>query len=293
MVSHDAGGAEILSSWLNRTNCQASAVVAGPAVDIFQRKCPQVEFLPLDVALAKCTWVLCGTGWQSSFERQAISLGRALGKKTVAFLDHWVNYRERFDESGSSVLPDEIWVGDPDAERIARELFTETPVLLQQNPYLQDLLVEIEKMQVEKVVSASKKVLYVCENVVDHARLQYGDERYWGYTDYDALLFFLKNISALGEAIEAVTIRPHPSEQAGKYHWVTELNSLPIKIGGKQTLLKETLEADIVVGIQSMAMVVGLLARKRVISSIPPGGHPCQLPHKNIEHMHILVDNSG
>jgi hypothetical protein len=293
LVSHDAGGAEILSSWLNRTNCQASAVVAGPAVDIFQRKCPQVEFLPLDVALAKCTGVLCGTGWQSSFERQAISLGRTLSKKTVAFLDHWVNYRERFDESGSSILPDEIWVGDPDAERIARALFTETPVLLQQNPYLQDLLVEIEQLQVDKAVSASKKILYVCENVVDHARLQYGDERYWGYTDYDALLFFLKHISALGEAIEAVTIRPHPSEQAEKYHWVTKLNSLPIKIGGEQTLLKETLEADIVVGIQSMAMVVGLLARKRVISSIPPGGHPCQLPHKNIEHMHILVDNSG
>jgi len=293
IVSHDAGGAEILSSWLNRSHCLASVVVAGPAEAIFRRKCPQAEFLPLDEAMAKSAWLLCGTGWQSSFERKAIARGRELGKKTVAFLDHWVNYRERFDESGSSVLPDEIWVGDQDAERIARALFTETPVLLQQNPYLQDLLVEIEQLQVEKAISASKKVLYVCENVVDHARLQYGDERYWGYTDYDALLFFLKHISALGEAIEAVTIRPHPSEQAEKYHWVTKLNSLPIKIGGKQTLLKEILEADIVVGIQSMAMVVGLLARKRVISSIPPGGHPCQLPQKNIEHMNNLVDNAG
>lgn len=293
VVCHDAGGAEILSSWLNRAHCQASVVVAGPAVDVFRRRCPQAVFLSLEAALAKCNWVLSGTGWQSSFERQAIALGRSLGKKTVAFLDHWVNYRERFDEAGRSVLPDEIWVGDIEAEGIARGLFGETPVLLKPNPYVEDLVAEISRIQTGKSKSAATRILYVCEPVADHALAQYHNERYWGYTEHDALRFFLTNVTALGQPIDAITIRPHPSEKADKYHWARGLLSLSIKFGGQKTLLEETLESEIVVGCESMAMVVGLLAGKRVISTIPPGGRPCQLPHRGIEHMHAIAARAG
>lgn len=289
IVSHDAGGAEILSSWLNRAHCHASVVAAGPAESIFRRKCPHAEFLSLDEALAKSAWVLCGTGWQSSFERQAITQGRELGKKTVAFLDHWVNYRERFDEGGCSVLPDEIWVGDCHAERIAIPLFDQTPVLLQPNPYVEDLLVEIAGVQSSKSGAVANRVLYVCEPVADHALAQYGDERHWGYTEHDALRFFLNNVAKIGQPVDAITIRPHPSEQADKYQWADGLTPLPVEFGGKQTLLEETLESDIIVGCESMAMVVGLLAGKRVISAIPPGGRSCRLPHGDIEHMQQLV----
>lgn len=289
VVSHDAGGAEILSSWLNRIDYSASVVAAGPAEVIFRRKCPQAEFLALDAALAKSTWVLCGTGWQSSFERQAIARGRALGKRTVAFLDHWVNYRERFDEAGLSVLPDEIWVGDVEAERIARDLFDATPVVLQPNPYVEDLLAEIARVQKVRSGSAASRILYVCEPVADHALVQYGNERHWGYTEHDALLFFLTNVAALGLNIDAIIIRPHPSEPRNKYQWAQDQIPLPVEFGGQHSLLDETLAADIVVGCESMAMVVGLLAGKRVISAIPPGGRFCQLPHREIEHMQQLV----
>ena len=293
IVSHDAGGAEILSSWLSRAHCQASVVAAGPAESIFRRKCPQAEFLSLEDALAKSTWVLCGTGWQSSFERQAIARARNLGKKTVAFLDHWVNYRERFDEGGRSVLPDEIWVGDSDAALIARSLFDQTPVLQQPNPYVEDLLVEITGSQFGKSGSVANRVLYVCEPVANHAVAQYGDERHWGYTEHDALRFFLNNVATLGQTVDTITIRPHPSEQADKYQWADGLSPLLVEFGGKKTLIEETLASDIVVGCESMAMVVGLLAGKRVISAIPPGGRPCQLPHGEIEHMQQLVGGSA
>ncbi len=293
IVSHDAGGAEILSSWLRRAHCQASVVAAGPAESIFRRKCPQAEFLSLDEALPKSAWVLCGTGWQSNFERHAIARGRSLGKKTVAFLDHWVNYRERFDEGGRSALPDEIWVGDSDAERIARALFDQTPVLLQPNPYVEDLLAEIAGIQAGKSRARASRVLYVCEPVADHALAQHGNERHWGYTEQDALRFFLNNLASIIPSVDDITIRPHPSEQVDKYQWANDLSPLPVEFGGKKTLLEETLASDIVVGCESMAMVVGLLAGKRVISAIPPGGRPCQLPQDDIEHMQQLVGVSA
>ena len=45
IVSHDTGGAEILSSWLNNNNYSVSVVTAGPAEKIFRNKCPNAEFL--------------------------------------------------------------------------------------------------------------------------------------------------------------------------------------------------------------------------------------------------------
>ncbi len=289
IVSHDAGGAEILSSWLRRNNCFASVVVSGPAKNIFQRKCPKADFLKLDEALNKSSWVLCGTGWQSSYERQAIMQARDRNLKTVTFLDHWVNYRERFEENGYIVLPDEIWVGDTEAERIAKELFDQTPVLLKANPYFEDLLEEIANIQKVKSVNKKYSVLYVCEPIAEHALSQHGNERHWGYTEHDALRFFLDNFSSLGQPLESIIIRPHPSEFKDKYKWVQSLKKLPIKFGGEKTLIEETLESDIVVGCESMAMVIGLLAKKRVISSIPTGGRPCQLPHLDIEHLQKII----
>lgn len=291
IVSHDAGGAEILSSWLNRNNYPASVVVAGPAKKIFRRKCPQADFLKLNDALTKSSWVLSGTGWESNFERQAIVKARDLGIKTIAFLDHWVNYRERFEENGFTVLPDEIWVGDIEAKRIANNLFNQTPILLKPNPYFEDLLNEITVIQQVKAKTEKVRVLYVCEPISNHALKQHGDVRHWGYTEQDALRFFLKNIYAIFKPIDLITIRPHPSEWKDKYKWANSETHLPIQFGGKKTLIEEIIESNIVVGCESMAMVVGLLAKKRVLSSIPPGGRPCQLPQLDIENLQQLVRN--
>jgi len=289
IVSHDAGGAEILSSWLNRYDGSASVVVAGPAEKIFQHKCPQANFRSLEEALDLCTWVLCGTGWQSSFEREGIRFGRVRGKKTVSFLDHWVHYRERFEEHGQHTLPDEIWVGDQEAERMARSLFLETPVLLKNNPYVEDLQIEIERLSANQTHTTVARILYVCEPIGEQASIQFGNEYHWGYTEYDALRFFLKNLSSVGELPSEIIIRPHPSESIEKYYWASDFVEVPIRFGGQSTLLEEILESEIVVGCESMALVVGLLAGKKVISSIPPRGVACQLPHTEIEHLSTLV----
>jgi hypothetical protein len=56
-----------------------------------------------------------------------------------------------------------------------------------------------------------------------------------------------------------------------------------------KTLLNQVGEADIVVGSQSTAMVLGLLAKKMVISCIPPGGPGCNLPQKEIRTFRDMV----
>ena len=289
VVCHDAGGAEILSSWLLRSHDLCSVVAAGPAVGIFDRKCIGSERLCLTEAITRCDWVLCGTG-ASGFELQAIKLGKQQGKTTIAFLDHWVHYKERFqDDDGSFSFPDEIWVGDDYAHSIAEEEFPNIPIKSQINPYFDDLRSVFLNIESNKPLTSKISILYVCDPVRNHAYKKYGDELHWGYTEESALTYFLENIESLRLDIALITIRPHPSENLDKYQWAKALAPGIINFGGDKTLVQEMIDADVVVGCESMAMVVGLLAGKRVISCIPPGSHPLRLPQAEIEKLHELI----
>jgi hypothetical protein len=293
VVCHDAGGAEIISSYVRQHNLDCLFVLEGPALKIFERKLGFIKNTPLEDAVNQSASIICSTSWQSDIEFNAIKLVREVGKRSVAFLDHWVNYRARFSRSGVTVLPDEIWVGDVMAEAMVKEIFPNTPVVLMENPYFQDVQKELLSYQ---MVRSSRSdfitILYVCEPISTHALLRHGDARFWGYVEEEALRYFLSNISVLGKPIERILIRPHPSEPTDKYNWVQHEFKLPIQFGGTRPLLEEIAESDVVVGCESMAMVVALLANKKVISCIPPSGRPCVLPHSEIAYLQSILENN-
>ena len=290
IVAHDAGGAEILSSYVRACNLHCIYVLAGPAKQIFERKLGFIRSKTLPDAIEQCDWLLCGTSWQSDLEWQAIALARTMAKRSVAFLDHWLNYSERFVRNGVRHLPDEMWVGDSIAHTRASQIFPEVNIRLMGNPYFDDIRRELgKKSRTFKSDSRELKVLYVCEPVSEHALREYGNRWHWGYTEEGAMQYFLSNLSILGAPVNLITIRPHPSETPSKYQWVKEQFDLSIAYGGAKPLLEEIVECDVVVGCSSMAMVVGLLAGKRVISCIPPGGKACGLPQTEIESLQSLL----
>ncbi len=292
IISNDAGGAEIVSSYVREQRLNCRFVLDGPARDIFERKLGPLKLWPLDEAIQKSKWTLCSTGGRSELNN-AIRMARSLGKHSVAFLDHWVNYRERFIRSGNIYLPNEIWVGDSMAEAIAKRTFPDALVRFVDNPYFRDIRKELATINSGRVkVSDGLSVLYVCEPVREHA-LQLGEAHNRGYVEEDALHYFLANIAALGKPIERIVIRPHPSERADKYQWALREPNLNIVQGGWGTLVEEVADSDVVVGCESMAMVVGLLAGKQVISCIPPHGKPCALPHPEIAKLHTLINTSA
>ena len=94
IVAHDAGGAEIVSSYIKQKGLDCLYSLGGPALSIFKRKLGRVRVVSLEESILNSEWVLCGTSWQSNLEWQAIGLAKTQGKKTVAFLDHWINYEE-------------------------------------------------------------------------------------------------------------------------------------------------------------------------------------------------------
>jgi hypothetical protein len=136
-------------------------------------------------------------------------------------------------------------------------------------------------------------VLYVSEPLRDCGIRQHGNERYFGYTEDDALRFFLSHADLLGAPVRRLVIRTHPSEDKDKYAWVLDGADVPIFFGTEDSLAAEIAQCDVVVGCESMAMVAGLLAGKRVVSCIPPGGRSCPLPHREIEHLARLLDGTS
>lgn len=293
IISHDAGGAEILASYVSQHEINCRFVLEGPAVNVFRRRLGAVEICSLDDGLSACDEILCGTSWQSDLEWRAIEQAQRTGKRAVAFLDHWTNYPERFVRKGIQHLPDELWVGDEDAERLARADFPNLPIRVVPNPYFIDIQRQIAELGVTSNLAARKTILYLSENISEHARIVHADERYFGYTEFDAIEYLLDNVSVLGQAIERIVIRPHPSDAIGKYDYLLKRYPGFVQLASGSALLDQIIEADIVVGSETTAMVVGLLAGRMVVSCIPPGGPKCNLPQPQILIFSEMVNGAS
>lgn len=293
IVAHDAGGAEILASYVRRLDPgvrqRCVFTLEGPALKVFARKLPQVQSVALEQSLAVADHALCGSGWQSGLELQAIALARAQGKPSAVFLDHWVNYRERFERNGVTVLPDEIWVGDVIALERARAELPQLPARLVDNPYFLDLREALAARPPRQPAPDGLTVLFVCEPVREHALGQHGNERHWGYTEEEALRYFLDHLDAIPRPVARIIVRPHPAEPAGKYEPVLRQYRLPTEMSTNPDLLDDVAASDWAAGCNSMALVVALIAGRRALCCIPPGGRPCVLPQPDIVHLAALA----
>ena len=293
VVGHDAGGMEIISSYIRRQGLNCGFCLEGAAVNVVARKLGTVPLLPLEALVEQCEWLLCGTSFISDLEWRAIGLARQAGKHCIVVLDHWINYRQRFMRHGQCHWPDEVWVGDETAARIAREDLPELRQTLVPNAYFLDIQDEIKAVAVPaRAPGAGLNILYACEPLRDDGIALYGDERYWGYTEEEALTYFLSHVHLLAEEINSIVVRPHPQEPSGKYDWAVTQFDLPLICVKNKNLIEQITACDIVSGCATMAMVVGLLAGKRVVSCIPPGGKTVSLPQREIEDMSLLITAS-
>ncbi len=292
VVAHDAGGAEIISSYIRQNNLQCNYMLDGPARQIFSRKLGPIDTMPLEQLVASSERFFCGTSFSSEIEWRTMGLARDSGKHCVAFLDHWINYRQRFVREETWNFPDEVWVGDDIAAKLAAEVLPEVEIKTVSNAYFIDIRKELALMPARpREGKGAIRILFACAPVREGAQALYNDPRYWGYTEEDALRYFLSNTDCLGDRIEQIAIRPHPKEEPDKYDWAKSAFDLPIVTGSDDSLLAQVVDSDIVAGCATMAMVVGLLANKRVVCCIPPGGRTVPLPQPEIEKLETLIEN--
>jgi hypothetical protein len=224
--------------------------------------------------------LISGTGWASNLEHDARKLAREMGIRSIAVIDHWAGYRERFVRDGELILPDEVWVSDAYAKAELMRCFPEIPVSQLPNLYLEELVNEIAAFQPELPNENPQKVLYLLEPI----RRKWNDDFRPG--ELQAFEYFVDFLKSKQCNDVNMLLRPHPSDEPGKYSdWINRFPGLNIQIDSKSSLASQIAWADWVVGCETFALIPALEAGRIVFSSLPPWAPPCSLPHLGIRYI--------
>jgi len=271
VVCHDAGACNVILPWLQRRSFQVRAVMQGPALRLWRARFGNAPLChSLDEALRGARLLLSGTGWASALEHDARVMAQQRGVRSVALIDHWVNYPQRFVRDGHTQWPDEFWVTDDDALQLARWHFPASRVRLQHNGYLAEQVAAVRPM-----ADIDQGVLVVMEPMrTDWGRGTAGE---WQALDW----FMQQRVAAGIPALAPIKLRPHPSDEAGKY--ATWLARHPaVQLDGSASLAEALQGTRWVVGCESYALVVALAAGRTVFTSLPPWAPRCRLPQAGI-----------
>ena len=288
VVAHDAGAANHIIAWLKVCNHEEMHVcLEGPAALLWEHSFPDgpPPLETLSEVISRSNVLLTGTGWASTLEHDARKSAKSAGLKSIAVIDHWTNYRERFVRNGEEVLPDEIWVVDEYAKKLAEGEFPNLKVVQLPNVYLEKLVREVRDQEHDGTKANQDYLLYVLEPI----RQVWGENKQSG--EFQALDFFVENLSCLGLSRNLlIVLRPHPSDSQGKYDsWIHAQKNLQISLDESPSLASSIAAVNTVVGCQTYAMVIALAAGRRVFSSIPPWAPSCILPQAGIVKLAVLV----
>lgn len=279
VVCHDAGAANIVVAGLRASGrVDWRAVMQGPAAAIWTRAFGEpAPFGDVREALAGAPMLISGTGWASMLEHDARACARASGVPSVAVIDHWVNYQARFERGGQTVLPDAFWVTDEYSQAEARRVFgPQARIECVRNDYIEAQLRAIGAV----TPTSAPTLLYVLEP----ARADWGKGR---PGEFQALDYFAGRFSDLNlPAGVRILLRPHPSDPPGKYDdWLAANAQLRAALDTEPDIGVSIGHARWLAGCESFALVLGLLAGRQVICTLPPWAPACRLPHKGLIHM--------
>jgi len=278
VVCHDAGAGNIVIAGLQATGrSDWHALMRGPAEMLWEAAYPEItQYDTIDSTLDATELLITGTGWGSDIEHEARRLARIRGIRSVAVIDHWVNYAERFVKCGETVWPDEFWVTDDYAMEIARNTFHGQPVIQIPNYYIETQLRDIASVK----LASTPELLYVLEPIrSDWARGIPGE--------FQALDYFASHLPQLDLPPETVIrLRPHPSDAPGKYNmWVARHSALNIQIDNSLSITQSLGGASWVAGCETFALVLALMAGRKVFCTLPPWAPACRLPHSGLIHI--------
>jgi hypothetical protein len=281
VVCHDAGAANIVIAGLQEAGAQAlQACMHGPAARIWEQAFGSAAPCPTpQAALDGAALLLSGTSWASALEHEARAMARTAGIRSIALLDHWVNYPQRFERDGKLVLPDEIWVTDEDAMRLAQEKFPGLPLRQVDNWYLKQQLAMLAKPDID----AQPELLYLAEP----ARSDWGRGT---PGEFQALEYFASKLPQLGLPHGLVIrLRPHPSDAPGKYEaWMQAHCELALELDRSATMANALRRASWVAGCESYGLALALASGRRVFCTLPPWAPRCRLPQVGLVHLAAL-----
>ena len=296
-ISNDPGGAEALSSYLRHRGKEHSCfrcVAQGFAKKIFISK-GLGKYL-IDTKKGKelilkghIDLLLASTGRSSDLSTNFIALAKSHSIKTVTILEHWLGYKERFgypSRDWRSNLPDEIWVVDKLARKIAEKEFGKAArIKIKPNFYFKDLRAEYSKS------SASKdrryfNVLFLNQPILKKIASKKKKIKITEIGKVTKLINFMKTMNCSRPI--RFTIRQHPIESRSGFAEVVKGNTdcsnfrVVLSDPSRNSLVEDVKSADVVIGIQSSALTIASLFKKTICCCDEP---PLWFPAFNVKHV--------
>ena len=289
LFAHDAGGAEILlellKASLNVGEFRIFSLVDSPCYTLIKTKklehfWSEITFDKNDIE-AKLTQfqpsiILYGTGWQNHLEYHFLDYAKTHNLPSMAFLDHWTNYRERFgypEKNWENNLPSFIVAHDQTSYDKATAFGLPNVIAIKNYALLSQLK---EAQNVLSKIQEKNTLLFLSEPTAKVATRAFGDAYGWGFTEKEVFEDILACKTLLG--CEDILIRLHPSDTPQTYQAIDSTVRF-----STASLLEDIACAKIIIGIDTVALYTAYLLGKKVISYIPSTKRECSvpLPHTN------------
>ena len=301
VCAHDSGAANHMAAWLAPLQPQLRLCLAGPAKKLFNARLePAINpNQTLEQALDGAHVLISGTGWASDLEHRARRLARQRGIPSVAVLDHWLNFRERFQRNGEEVLSDALWVADAEAAALATTEFPNVTVLQLPNHWLEGLCSTVQALRSKtdpQPRRPARRLLYLLEPIRVPWSQSPGIRSEAG--EVQGLRYWMQQLPRLIDQgwvapqreLEALALRPHPSEPVGKYDALIAeaAASWPIEHDRASGLAEALAWADAAFGCETQALVAAMACNLPAFSTVPPWAPPCRLPQATLHHLSRL-----
>ena len=262
-VAHDAGGAEILSSFIRQKKLECTFILSGPAIKIFNRKLKNILNLKNINNIKKNNKVdiiLTGTSSHAKCEFDVIEYSKRKNIYCVSFLDHWVNYRKRFIRKKKYILPNEIIAGDKLSYKIAKNEFkNKVQISYYRNSYFDEVKIKNYKKKNDK-----KSIIFLSSNMDSVKNFIAKDKE-----------IFLNSINSISEflikkKINKIIIRKHPSENIKKYQNIKfdNIKNFKVIFDNEEDICETLKQSQYVIGYDSMGLVIAKFMKKFKIKKL-------------------------
>lgn len=264
--AHDPGGANAISPLVEplKENNELFIFAKGPALT----KLPNSIEYNDNLAKIKPDLIITGTSANDFTEKHLWQEAKKLNIKSLAILDHWVNYGIRFSKYGLAdidkfdkiceFLPDYIIVMDEFAKsEMVKDGVPENIILPFGNPHFKDIL---EKSK--NIKNIRNQFATPDEILITFASEPYIED--YGHGEEKTVLKDL--ISITKDKNAKIVVKLHPKEDFSKYK---EFESEKI-ILNKDTTPAEIIKAsDIIISMTSMFLIEAMILGKKCISYQP------------------------
>jgi len=273
-AAHDIGGANMLAPVMPlaiRAGHEVFPFADGPALAAWRgmtaKDCDKLTSLASAVGETAPDLIITGTSRASEMERSLWRIGIERGVTTIAVIDSWVNFHNRFiDASGAEILPDAICVIDEWCRRrIEAEGWCGARIHVVGHPHLQERLGRTTALRKGRTRAETPRLTFFSEPIREV--MGFAKDQFWAAGE------MVRALGGIGPA--CFTVKPHPTEKAETWRrWrdhFKNVKHVEIEIAGEDDAEALFIKSDVVTGIHSIALIEANFLGIPVITMQPDG----------------------